>query len=128
MRINYSSGSKWEEKFGYSRAVKINGNLYISGTTSFNSSGEIVGIGDPYLQTKQIILNIQNVLDQAGGKLDDIYRVRVFITQADFSDEVLKAFSEHFIDIKPAATLVCISALLIPEMLVEVEVDAFIGD
>jgi enamine deaminase RidA (YjgF/YER057c/UK114 family) len=124
-KIKYSSGVIWEDIVGYSRAVKIGDRILMSGTTSI-VDGKIIGEGDPYLQTKTIIDNIETVLHQAGSKLEDIVRLRVYVTDISRWEEVGKALGETFKKIKPAQTLIGISALVDPKMMVEIEAEAVI--
>ncbi len=125
-RINISSGSPWEDSFGYSRAVKIENHVYVSGTTAFNDKGTIVGIDNMYEQTKQVYLNIEQALLKAKSSLDKVIRVRIFVTDISQWQDVGRAHHDLFKNIKPAATLVEVTKLLTPEMLVEIEVDAYI--
>lgn len=122
-RIKYSSGVIWEDIVGYSRAVKIKDRILISGTTSIED-GKITGENDPYLQTKIIIKKIEKVLKDAGSKLEDIIRLRVYVTDIKRWEDVGRALGESFKDIKPAQTLVGVSALVDPKMLVEIEAEA----
>ncbi|MBK8981666.1 MAG: RidA family protein [Ignavibacteria bacterium] len=125
-RKKYSSGVIWEDIVGYSRAVKIDDRILISGTTSI-VDGNLVGKGDIYLQTKTIIEKIDSVLKQAGSGLQDIIRLRVYVTDIKKWEEAGRALGEAFREIKPAQTLVSISALVDPDMLVEIEAEAVIG-
>ncbi|MBK6874957.1 MAG: RidA family protein [Ignavibacteria bacterium] len=122
-RIKYSSGVIWEEKVGYSRAIKIGDRIIISGTTAIED-GKLVGEGDAYLQTVTILKKISRVLEQAGSKLEDAVRVRVYVTDMSKFEEVGRAHGEFFRNIRPAQTLVGISALVDPKMLVEIEAEA----
>ena len=122
-RVKYSSGVIWEDLVGYSRAVKIDNRILISGTTSF-VDGKIIGEGDPYLQTKTIIDKLETVLHQAESKLEDIVRLRVYVTDISGWEEVGRALGETFKKIKPAQTLVAVSALVDPKMMVEIEAEA----
>ncbi|HMS35149.1 MAG TPA: RidA family protein [Ignavibacteria bacterium] len=125
-RIKYSSGVIWEDIVGYSRAVKLEDRILISGTTSI-IDGKIIGEGDPYLQTKAIIDKIETVLNQAGSELEDIVRLRVYVTDISRWEEVGKALGETFKKIKPAQTLVGISGLVDPKMMVEIEAEAVLN-
>jgi len=122
-RKKFSSGVIWEDIVGYSRAVKIDDRILISGTTSI-VDGKLVGKGDMYLQTKTIIENIDRVLKQAGSCLEDIIRLRIYVTDISRWEEAGNALGEFFKTIKPAQTLVGISALVDPDMLVEIEAEA----
>ena len=125
-RVKYSSGVIWEDLVGYSRAVKIDNRILISGTTSI-VDGKIIGEGDPYLQTRTIIDKLETVLHQAESKLEDIVRLRVFVTDISGWEEVGRALGETFKKIKPAQTLVGVSALVDPKMMVEIEAEAVLS-
>lgn len=124
MKQKISSGSEWESKVGYSRAVKTGNLIFVSGTTSIGENGDIIGKGDVYQQTKQCILNIERALQKAGASLEDVVRTRTFITDMDEWEAFGKAHGEFFGAINPAATLVEVSGLIHPDLLVEIEVDA----
>lgn len=124
MKQKISSGSEWESKVGYSRAVKTGNLIFVSGTTSIGENGDIIGKGDVYQQTKQCILNIERALQKAGASLEDVVRTRTFITDMDEWEAFGKAHGEFFGEINPAATLVEVSGLIHPDLLVEIEVDA----
>ncbi len=123
-RMNISSGAKWENIVGYSRAVKVGRTVFVAGTTAIDANGGLIGPNDPYLQTQQIIKNIETALKKAGATLADVVRTRIFVTDIESWQEVGRAHGEFFKDIKPATTLVAISRLVDPEMLVEIEADA----
>jgi len=121
-----SSGTRWEKKFGYSRAVKMGNFIFVAGTTAVNENGEIIGEGDPYQQTVFIYKKIEKALNEGGAELKDVVRVRTFITDISRWEEVAKAQGEVFSEIRPAATLVEVKALVEPELLVEIEADAIL--
>ncbi len=126
MRKNISSGAEWEDKVGYSRAVKTGNQVFVSGTTGIDENGDVVGKNDVYLQTRQCILNIEMALKKAGTSLESVVRTRTFITDIDQWEEFGRAHQEFFGEIKPAATLVEVSRLIHPDLLVEIEVDAVV--
>lgn len=121
------SGTAWENEVGYSRAVKVGSNIYVSGTTATDEYGKLVGKGDIYQQTKQAILNIEKALKEAGAELKHVVRTRTYITTIDVWEEFARAHKEFFGEIKPAATLVEVNRLIHPELLVEIEVDAYLS-
>ena len=125
-RTLISSGTVWEKKYGYSRAVRIGDLIAVAGTTAVDEAGAIVGAGSPYAQAVFIFQKIDRALRQAGGSLGDVVRVRTFITDISRWEEVARAQGEVFAEIRPAATLVQVSALVDPQLLVEIEVDAVV--
>jgi len=127
-RINYSSGSKWEDIVGYSRAVKIGNIVEVTGTVASGENGEVVGKNDAYAQTKYIYQKIEKILVQAGAAMNDVIRVRMFVTDISRWQEYGKAHSEFFKDIKPCNTMVEVSALIEPAYLIEIEATAIIED
>jgi enamine deaminase RidA (YjgF/YER057c/UK114 family) len=127
-RTNYSSGSKWEDIVGYSRAVKVGNVVEVTGTVASGEDGNVVGKNDAYAQTKYIYEKIQKVLQQAGGEMKDVVRVRMFVTDISRWQEYGKAHSEYFKDIKPCNTMVQVSALIEPDYLVEIEATAILED
>lgn len=127
IRKNISSGAPWEDIVGYSRAVKVDNQIFVSGTTATDENNVIVGIDDPYLQTKQCIKNIEKALIKGGANLNHIVRARIYVVNIDDWEIIGKAFSESFQDIKPAATMVEVSRLITPDILVEIEIDAYLS-
>jgi enamine deaminase RidA (YjgF/YER057c/UK114 family) len=122
-----SSGTVWEKKYGYSRAVKAGNLVFVSGTTAVDENGEVVGLGDVYQQATFIFKKMEKALQQAGASLQQVVRIRTFITNMGQYPEVLKAQGEVFEHIRPAATLVEVNALIDARLLVEIEADAVIG-
>jgi reactive intermediate/imine deaminase len=121
---NISGNSPYEPVFGYSRAVKVGNQVFVSGTVAWGDDGKVAGIGDMYAQTKQALRNIEKALAQAGATLENVVRTRTFVTDISRFEEVSKAHGEAFTNIRPAATCVEVKALVDKEMLVEIEVDA----
>lgn len=125
-RQNISSGSEWEGKVGYSRAVKLGNVIEVSGTVATDNSGELIGEGSEYLQTKFILLRLENTLSQLGASLENVVRTRIFCTNIKNWEEIGKAHGEFFSAIKPATTMVEVSALINEKYLVEIEATAIL--
>ena len=125
-RTNYSSGAKWEDIVGYSRAVKIGNIIEVTGTVAVDETGEVVGKDDAYTQTKYIIEKISAVLEHAGASLSDVVRTRMFVTDISRWEEYGKAHSEFFGKIKPCTSMIEIKGLIAPEYLVEIEATAIV--
>ena len=125
-RINHSTGSKWEPIIGYSRAVRTGPFVYVSGTTASGPDGNIVGVDDPYAQTRQILANISKALAAVGAGPEHVVRTRIYMTDIGRWEDVGRAHGEVFGEIRPATAMVEVAKLISPEILVEIEADAYV--
>ena len=126
LRTNISSGAPLESLYGYSRAVKVGHMVFVSGSTAIKPDGTVAGVGDPYAQTIHTFRTIESALQQAGATMKEVVRTRMFATNLDHTEAIGKAHAEFFGSIRPASTLVEVSRLVHPDMLIEIEADAVI--
>ena len=127
-RINISSGAKWEDIVGYSRAVRIGNMIEVAGTTAVDENGQVVGLNDPGGQTKFILSKIEKALTAAGASLKDVVRTRMFVTNIADWETIGRAHGLYFKDIKPVATMVEVKSLISPELLIEIEATAILPE
>ncbi len=125
-RIRIATGTRWEPLVGYSRAVRVGSHVHVSGTTATDANGAIVGVGDPYAQAARALRNIEAALRRTGARLDDVVRTRIYVIDIDDWEAIGRAHREVFGSVRPATSMVQVSRLIAPEMLVEIEAEAIV--
>jgi enamine deaminase RidA (YjgF/YER057c/UK114 family) len=125
-RINFATGTPWEPVVGYSRAVRVGPWVLVSGTTATGPDGALVGIGDPAAQTRQVLANLRTALELAGARLEDVVRTRIYVRHVEHWEAIGREHGAVFGSIRPASALVAVSGLVHPDMLVEIEADAWV--
>jgi enamine deaminase RidA (YjgF/YER057c/UK114 family) len=126
-RINFATGTPWEPVVGYSRAVRVGPWVFVSGTTATGPDGALVGIGDPGAQARQVLANLRAALERAGARLEDVVRTRIYVRHVEHWEAVGREHGAVFGSIRPASALVAVSGLVDPDMLVEIEADAWVS-
>jgi enamine deaminase RidA (YjgF/YER057c/UK114 family) len=127
VRQRISSGAPWESIAGYSRAIRVGNQVFVAGTTASDADGKVIGVGDPDAQIRAVFAKIERALNEAGAAMRDVVRTRMFVTDIAQWESFARVHGEYFAEIRPAATMVQVTALIDPDMLIEIEVDAVIG-